>query len=170
MKGFFHPYDSDIWMKEEGRMGLWLAIPVYWVLLWAASRRKRAYPLPFRFLEGTVLAYLCFIFLPPAFLEEFLWAGLGAVLGIVFAVWAEEKYPEIGLGRELRTIMILTVVFVFDAFSYGAWPLPRSVIGGTALYCACGGLFPEGMPLKDTLLSALGGILGFILGVAICFV
>ncbi|WP_313528439.1 hypothetical protein, partial [Anaerotignum sp.] len=164
-----HPYDRDIWNKEEGRMMLWLSIPVYWVLLWAASRWNRAYPLPFRFLEGTILAYLCFLFLPPAFLEDFLWAGLGAILGIVFGVWAEEKYPEFGFGKEFRSITIFTVAFLFDAFAIGAWALPRSVIGGTALYCACGGLFPDGMPLKETMLSALGGILGFILGVGICF-
>jgi len=150
-------------------MSLWLSIPVYWVLLWAASRRKKAYPLPFRFLEGAILAYLCFMFLPPAFLEDFLWAGVGAILGIVFGVWIEEKYPQDGFGKELRRVIIFTVVFLFQGFALGSWALPRSVIGGMALYCACGGLFPEGMPLKDTLLSALGGILGFILGVVICF-
>ncbi|WMI81024.1 hypothetical protein [Anaerotignum sp. MB30-C6] len=150
-------------------MSLWLAIPVYWVLLWAASRWKRAYPLPFRFLEGTILAYLCFMFLPPAFLEDFLWAGFGAITGIVFGVWAEEKYDEFEYEKELRSIVIFSVAFLFEALAHGSWALPRSVIGGTALYCACAGLFPEGKPFKDAILSGMGGILGFILGVAVCF-
>lgn len=156
--------------KGEGRMSLWLSVPAYWVLLWAASRRKKAYPLPFRFLEGSILAYLCFIFLPPAFLEAFLWAGLGAIVGIALGVWLEEKYPADGLKQELRCITIVTLIFIIQAFARGSWALPRSVMGGMALYCACTGLFPEGTPLKETLLSALGGILGFILGVAICFI
>ncbi|MDD3395031.1 MAG: hypothetical protein PHG19_10375 [Anaerotignum sp.] len=151
-------------------MSLWLSIPVYWVLLWAACRRKQAYPLPFRFLEGIVLAYLCFIFLPPAFLENFVWAGLGAILGIAFGVWTEQKYADNGFEKQLSRAVVFSVAFLFAAFAHGAWALPRSVIGGTALYCVCGGLFPEGMPFKDTLFSALGGITGFILGVAICFV
>lgn len=151
-------------------MSLWLSIPVYWVLLWAACRRKKAYPLPFRFLEGIILAYLCFIFLPPAFLENFLWAGLGAIFGISFGVWTEGKYLENSFEMELKSAVIFSVVFLFEIFAHDAWALPRSVIGGTALYCASGGLFPEGMPFKETLFSAFGGIVGFILGVAICFV
>ncbi|WP_304508395.1 hypothetical protein [Anaerotignum sp.] len=150
-------------------MSLCLSIPVYWVLLWAASRRKRAYPLLFRFLEGIILAYLCFLFLPPAFLNAFLWAGLGAILGIVFGVWAEGKYPEDGLKKELGSAVMFSAAFLFEVFIHQGWALPRSFMGGAALYFACAGLFPEGMSLKNTLLSALGGILGFIFGVAICF-
>ena len=150
-------------------MSLWLSIPVYWVLLWAASRRKRAYPLPFRFLEGAVLAYLCFLFLPPAFLDSLIWAGLGSILGITMGVWAENKYPDQGRSREFRSAAIFTAAFLFEVFSNGSWVMARGIIGGIALYCASSGLFPEGMSLKDTICTALGGVLGFIIGVAICF-
>jgi len=136
-------------------MSLWLSIPVYWVLLWAASRRKRAYPLPF--------------FLPPAFLENLVWAGLGAILGITMGVWVENRFPDQGRSREFRSAAIFTAAFLFEVYSNGSWTMTRGIIGGIALYCASSGLFPEGMSLKETLFTALGGILGFILGVAICF-
>ncbi len=150
-------------------MGLWLSIPVYWVLLWAASRRKKAYPLPFRFLEGVILAYLCFLFLPAVFLESLPLAGIGAVLGIALGVWAEGQCPNNGLKKELRCIGAFTAVVLLERLLPGLWPLLKSILGGVALYCACSGLFPEGATLRETLLSALGGGLGFILGVAICF-
>ena len=150
-------------------MSLWLSIPVYWVLLWAASRRKKAYPLPFRFLEGVILAYLCFLFLPQAFLESLPVAGVGAVLGIALSVWAEGRCPEDGVKKELRCGSMFAITFLFEGLFPQMWTLPRSILGGMALYCACSGLFPEGLTLKETVLSALGGILGFILGVAICF-
>jgi hypothetical protein len=150
-------------------MSLCLSIPVYWVLLWAASRRKRAYPLLFRFLEGIILACLCFLFLPPAFLDAFLWAGLGAILGIAFGVWAEGRCPGDELKKELSSAVMFTAAFLFEVFIHKGWALPRSFFGGAALYFACAGLFPEGMTLKNTLLSAFGGILGFVFGVAICF-
>ncbi|KXL53910.1 hypothetical protein CLNEO_00020 [Anaerotignum neopropionicum] len=150
-------------------MILCLSIPMYWVLLWAASRRKRAYPLLFRFLEGIILAFLCFVFLPPAFLEQFLCAGVGAIIGIAFAVWMEGKYSQGGLKKELGSGIIFLVAFLFQIFFREDIALPRSAVGGMALYCTCTGLFPEGMPLKNTLQSALGGMLGFLLGVAICF-
>ncbi len=151
-------------------MSLCLSIPVYWVLLWAASRRKRAYPLLFRFLEGIMLAFLCFVFLPPAFLEDFIWAGVGAMIGIAFGVWVERKYSGEGLRKEFSSAVIFLAAFLFQMFPCGDLALLRSFVGGMALYCTCTGLFPEGIPLKSTLLAALGGMLGFILGVAICFV
>ena len=150
-------------------MSLWLSIPVYWVLLWAASRRKKAYPLPFRFLEGVILAYLCFLFLPQAFLGSLPMAGLGAVLGIALSVWVEGRCSRDGVNKELRCGSIFAITFLFEGLFPHMWALPRSILGGMALYCACSGLFPEGHTLKETVLSALGGIFGFILGVAICF-
>ncbi|MFV0313534.1 MAG: hypothetical protein ACK5I7_00360 [Anaerotignum sp.] len=152
-------------------MSLWLAIPMYWVLLGAACRRNKTYSLHFRFLEGVILAYLCFIFLPSAFLAAFLSAGIGSVLGIVAGVWIEERYGQFTFEKELCSVILFTMVFLFEAFTQSAsFVLASSVLGGMALYFACVGLFPEGRPIKETVPIAVGGVFGFILGVAVCFI
>jgi len=95
------------------------------------------------------------------------WPGFN--IGDYNGCLGRNRFPDQGLSREFRSAAIFTAAFLFEVFSNGSWVMTRGIIGGIALYSASSGLFPEGLSIKETLFTALGGVLGFILGVVICF-
>lgn len=145
-----------------------LGILFYWILLGVASGRRRTCSLPFRFLEGAILAYLCFCFLPIAFEEIFLWAGLGALLGIALGVLLEERFCSGALREEVCSAVLFTLAWLYTLILVQGFPFLRSLLGGTALYCAVAGLVREDLALSALLTAAAGGIGGFIVGTALC--
>lgn len=145
-----------------------LGILFYWMMLGVVSRRRKTCSLPFRFLEGSILAYLCFCFLPIAFEEIFLWAGLGALLGIALGVLLEERFFCGVLRGEICSAVLFTLVFLYTLIFAHRLSFLRSFLGGTALYCAVAGLMREDAGLSALLTAAAGGISGFIAGTALC--
>lgn len=148
-------------------MGLWLAVPVYWLVLLAAHRRKNAYALPFRFLEGVCLAFVSFSFLPSVFLKGVALAGLGATLGILSGIFLEQKLWGLGWRREVYVAIIFTLFFPVVRLAI-PFVLLQGIFGGLGLYAASSGLLPEGGKVEEMIPTAVGGVLGFLVGAWFC--
>ena len=149
-------------------MRIGIAVLAYGCLVClAAYRREKGYPLLFRFLEGYILAFLCFYFLPQAFEQVFfLKAGIAALLGIGCAAWLErvfQKQERARGGFRLLIFVLLAITqgFMPATFSMG---LVRAWLGGMGLYAASEGLLPEDGGLEELVYAGVGGILGFLLG------
>ena len=138
------------------------AVLLYGGFLWAENRRGKAYVLPFRFLEGYLLAYLCFDFLLGVFQTEgFLCSGLFALAGIFVGAWGELRF----LHTRLQWYLVATFLVIAIMDRLDMWTAVHAFTGGFGLYITSNGLMPENAEGRGIVCSAVGGSAGFVLGV-----
>lgn len=132
------------------------------------SLKRGVFALVLGFLSGLGMAFFCLRYLPAVFASEAFYAVAAGVLCGVALGTAAEKH-------RLPTAAFFWLVALFWGISGGLAStdtlrtLLAAVTGGACLYLVCGTVLPEeGCPMQ-CVLRAVGGLLGFWLGVWLDF-
>ncbi len=163
-------------------MGMWLAVAsaICCITGLYFRRNSSGAGILFRFFDGLMLAFLCFSLFPVVLEEGNFVAGVtGIVLGVIIGSVLEQKtlyYWE----KNIRKDFLHSAAF-FVAVLLGYWSIPEegngllvysiivALLGGLLLFIACGGILPEDTSKKNQVLCALGGFIGFVMGVFVLF-
>ncbi|NLK37286.1 MAG: hypothetical protein GX299_04310 [Epulopiscium sp.] len=163
-------------------MGMWLALASAACCITGLYIRYNSWKIGilFRFFDGLMLAFLCFSLLPVVLEEGHFAVGVaGILLGVLLGAVAEQK-TLFFWEKNIRRDFLHSASF-FIAVLLGHWHIPPerngilvysivvAFFGGLLLFIACGGILPEDSSKKNQLLCALGGFIGFILGVFVLF-
>lgn len=130
--------------------------------------KRGVFALVLGFLSGLGVAFFCLRYLPGVFTSQAFYAvAAGVLCGVALGTVAEK--------RRLPG----TVFFWLGALLWGCsgglismdvlTALLAAITGGACLYLVCGAVLPEEVGEKQFLLRAVGGLLGFWLGVWLDF-
>lgn len=163
-------------------MGIWIAAASVICCITGICFRRAGLGKIFilRIFDGLLLAFLCFVLFPVVFEKGNFFAG---IVGILFGVL-------LGAYLERKTMFLLEDCSGKDFLHSGAFllavllayfQLPKQEIeimiysfivalsGGLFLFITCGGILPECCGKKWQVVSAVGGFLGFLMGVFLLF-
>ena len=144
-------------------MIVWLVLVAgYGFFTWAAGDFSKA---ALSFLDGSYLAFLCFVVLPHAMGTELFYYMAGATgIGVITGLLLEEK------SRLLPPAVFAVVtggqLFWSDPLSAGK-VLVLAFFGGMGLYHASAGIIPDKIGIGKALLSGAGFLVGTFL--FLCF-
>lgn len=139
---------------------------LYWVLVGMAKKRYSTYPLSFGFLAGWAVAFFCFAFLPTAFCGDGYLFAIGATGIGIFCGILSERFPFRHLWEGIGfTAAALFFLYLQRGENLSFWQILFTAwLGGYGLYLASGVILPEQGEKREAFFSALGGLIGFLLG------
>lgn len=157
-------------------MKIWLGLAmVFWGAILLFWDKRGNTDILFRFFDGLLLAFLCVCLLPMAFYGDYFWlVACGLLFGVLIGAVLEQKIGMFFLQPLLNNVLHCAVfsaaiwfyrygsiVFWENQFFYVA----VSFFGGLFLFVACGGILPDSVCGKERLAKAMGGFVGFFLGI-----
>lgn len=126
---------------------------------WVAKGRRRS--VVQGVLHGFFLGMLCFCVLPPAMERPYFFSTAAcSVCGMMAGTWLEKK---LGKNFPLLAALLFSGLTLLWLWNQGLpFPLFTAFLGGTGLYAACCGIWPEDAAGEVVLRLATGGGVGFL--------